>query len=209
MSNNLKTGGGLSHEKIETNNFLMIVLILLVLLAGGMVEIVPLFFQKSTTEAIPGLKPYTALQVAGRDIYVREGCYNCHSQMIRPFRAETMRYGPYSVAGEFVYDHPFQWGSKRTGPDLARAGGKYSDDWHRIHLINPRDVVPESNMPAYAWLEKAPVDGASLPTHMRGLRTLGAPYIDDEIAKATEEVQGKTELDAVIAYLQVMGIHRK
>jgi len=209
MSNNLKTGGGLSHEKIETNNFLMIVLILLVLLAGGMVEIVPLFFQKSTTEAIPGLKPYTALQVAGRDIYVREGCYNCHSQMIRPFRAETMRYGPYSVAGEFVYDHPFQWGSKRTGPDLARVGGKYSDDWHRIHLINPRDVVPESNMPAYAWLEKAPVDGASLPTHMRGLRTLGAPYSDEEIAKATEEVQGKTELDAVIAYLQVMGIHRK
>ena len=209
MSNNLKTGGGLSHEKIETNNFLMIVLILLVLLAGGMVEIVPLFFQKSTTEAIPGLKPYTALQVAGRDIYVREGCYNCHSQMIRPFRAETMRYGPYSVAGEFVYDHPFQWGSKRTGPDLARAGGKYSDDWHRIHLINPRDVVPESNMPAYAWLEKAPVDGASLPTHMRGLRTLGAPYTDEEITKATEEVQGKTELDAVIAYLQVMGIHRK
>jgi cytochrome c oxidase cbb3-type subunit 2 len=209
MSNNLKTGGGLSHEKIETNNFLMIVLILLVLLAGGMVEIVPLFFQKSTTEAIPGLKPYTALQVAGRDIYVREGCYNCHSQMIRPFRAETMRYGPYSVAGEFVYDHPFQWGSKRTGPDLARVGGKYSDDWQRIHLINPRDVVPESNMPAYAWLEKAPVDGASLPTHMRGLRTLGAPYSDEEIAKATEEVQGKTELDAVIAYLQVMGIHRK
>ena len=209
MSNNVKTGGGLSHEKIETNNFLMIVLILLVLLAGGMVEIVPLFFQKSTTEAIPGLKPYTALQVAGRDIYVREGCYNCHSQMIRPFRAETMRYGPYSVAGEFVYDHPFQWGSKRTGPDLARVGGKYSDDWHRIHLINPRDVVPESNMPAYAWLEKAPVDGASLPIHMSGLRTLGAPYTDEEITKATEEVQGKTELDAVIAYLQVMGIHRK
>jgi cytochrome c oxidase cbb3-type subunit 2 len=209
MSNNFKTGGGLSHEKIETNNFLMIVLILLVLLAGGMVEIVPLFFQKSTTEAISGLKPYTALQVAGRDIYVREGCYNCHSQMIRPFRAETMRYGPYSVAGEFVYDHPFQWGSKRTGPDLARVGGKYSDEWHRIHLTNPRDVVPESNMPAYAWLEKAPVDGASLPIHMSGLRTLGAPYTDEEITKATDEVQGKTELDAVIAYLQVMGIHRK
>jgi cytochrome c oxidase cbb3-type subunit 2 len=187
----------------------MIVLILLVLLAGGMVEIVPLFFQKSTTEAVPGLKPYTALQVAGRDIYVREGCYNCHSQMIRPFRAETMRYGPYSVAGEFVYDHPFQWGSKRTGPDLARVGGKYSDEWHRIHLINPRDVVPESNMPAYAWLEKSPVDSVSLPTHMRGLRTLGAPYSDEEIAKATEDVKGKTELDAVIAYLQVMGIHRK
>jgi cytochrome c oxidase cbb3-type subunit 2 len=199
----------LSHEKIETNNFLMIVLILVVLLFGGMVEIVPLFFQKSTTEPVPGLKPYTALQVAGRDIYVREGCYNCHSQMIRPFRAETLRYGPYSVAGEFVYDHPFQWGSKRTGPDLARVGGKYSDDWHRIHLVNPRDVVPESNMPAYAWLEKAPVDGVSLPTHMRALRTLGAPYSDEEIAKATEDVKGKTELDAVIAYLQGMGIHRK
>jgi cytochrome c oxidase cbb3-type subunit 2 len=209
MSDPSNSGGGLSHEKIETNNFLMIVLILLVLLAGGMVEIVPLFFQKSTTQAIPGLMPYTALQVAGRDIYVREGCYNCHSQMIRPFRAETMRYGPYSVAGEFVYDHPFQWGSKRTGPDLARVGGKYSDEWHRIHLTNPRDVVPESNMPAYSWLENTPVDGVSLPTHMRGLRTLGAPYSDEEIAKATEEVQGKTELDAVIAYLQVMGIHRK
>jgi cytochrome c oxidase cbb3-type subunit 2 len=209
MSNSSNSGGGLSHEKIETNNFLMIVLILLVLLFGGMVEIVPLFFQKSTTEPVPGLKPYTALQVAGRDIYVREGCYNCHSQMIRPFRAETMRYGPYSVAGEFVYDRPFQWGSKRTGPDLARVGGKYSDDWHRIHLINPRDVVPESNMPAYAWLEKTPVDGASLPTHLRGLRTLGAPYTDEEIAKATDDVKGKTELDAVIAYLQGMGIHRK
>jgi cytochrome c oxidase cbb3-type subunit 2 len=209
MSNNLKTGGGLSHEKIETNNFLLIILILVVLLFGGLVEIVPLFFQKSTTEAILGLKPYTALQVAGRDIYVREGCYNCHSQMIRPFRAETLRYGPYSVAGEFVYDHPFQWGSKRTGPDLARVGGKYSDDWHRIHLTNPRDVVPESNMPAYSWLEKSLVDGDILPAHMRGLRTLGAPYSDDEIANATQEVQGKTELDAVIAYLQVMGIHRK
>jgi cytochrome c oxidase cbb3-type subunit 2 len=208
MSNASKSGG-LSHEKIETNNFLMIVLILVVLLFGGLVEIVPLFFQKSTTEPIPGLKPYTALQVAGRDIYVREGCYNCHSQMIRPFRAETMRYGPYSVAGEFVYDHPFQWGSKRTGPDLARVGGKYSDDWHRIHLINPHDVVPESNMPAYPWLEKTAVDGASLPAHMNGLRKLGAPYSDEEIAKATTDVQGKTELDAVIAYLQAMGIHRQ
>jgi cytochrome c oxidase cbb3-type subunit 2 len=208
MSNASKSGG-LSHEKIETNNFLMIVLILVVLLFGGLVEIVPLFFQKSTTEPVPGLKPYTALQVAGRDIYVREGCYNCHSQMIRPFRAETLRYGPYSVAGEFVYDHPFQWGSKRTGPDLARVGGKYSDDWHRIHLINPRDVVPESNMPAYPWLEKTAVEGASLPTHMKGLRKLGAPYSDEEIAKATADVQGKTELDAVIAYLQAMGIHRQ
>jgi cytochrome c oxidase cbb3-type subunit II len=209
MSDNKKTGGGLSHEKIETNNFLMIVLILVVLLFGGLVEIVPLFFQKSTTEPIPGLKPYTALQVAGRDIYVREGCYNCHSQMIRPFRAETLRYGPYSVAGESVYDHPFQWGSKRTGPDLARVGGKYSDEWHRIHLTNPRDVVPESNMPAYSWLEKSTVDAASLPAHMKGLRTLGAPYSDEEIAKASEDVKGKSELDAVIAYLQVLGIHRK
>ena len=208
MSNASKSGG-LSHEKIETNNFLMIVLILVVLLFGGLVEIVPLFFQKSTTEPVPGLKPYTALQVAGRDIYVREGCYNCHSQMIRPFRAETLRYGPYSVAGEFVYDHPFQWGSKRTGPDLARVGGKYSDDGHRIHLINPRDVVPESNMPAYPWLEKTAVDGASLPTHMKGLRKLGAPYSDEEIAKATADVQGKTELDALIASLQGMGIHRQ
>jgi cytochrome c oxidase cbb3-type subunit 2 len=208
MSNH-SNSGGMSHEKVETSNFLMIVLILVVLLFGGLVEIVPLFFQKSTTEPVPGLKPYTALQVAGRDVYVREGCYNCHSQMIRPFRAETLRYGPYSVAGEFVYDHPFQWGSKRTGPDLARVGGKYSDDWHRIHLINPRDVVPESNMPAYPWLEKSPVDGASLPAHMSGLRTLGAPYTDEEIAKAAEDVKGKTELDALIAYLQGMGIHRK
>ena len=208
MSNS-SNSGGMSHEKVETSNFLMIVLILVVLLFGGMVEIVPLFFQKSTTEPLPGLKPYTALQVAGRDVYVREGCYNCHSQMIRPFRAETLRYGPYSVAGEFVYDHPFQWGSKRTGPDLARVGGKYSDDWHRIHLINPRDVVPESNMPAYPWLDKTPVDGASLPAHMSGLRTLGAPYTDEEIAKAAEDVKGKTELDALIAYLQGMGIHRK
>ena len=209
MSDNKKTGSGLSHEKIETSNFLMIVLILLVLLFGGLVEIVPLFFQKSTTEPIPGLKPYTALQVVGRDIYVREGCYNCHSQMIRPFRAETLRYGPYSVAGESVYDHPFQWGSKRTGPDLARVGGKYSDEWHRIHLANPRDVVPESNMPAYSWLEKSPVDADSLAVHMKGLRTLGAPYSDEEIAKASDDVKGKNELDAVIAYLQVLGIHRK
>jgi cytochrome c oxidase cbb3-type subunit 2 len=209
MSDQNPTGSGLSHEKIETSNFLMIVLILLVLLFGGLVEIVPLFFQKSTTEPIPGLKPYTALQVIGRDIYVREGCYNCHSQMIRPFRAETLRYGPYSVAGESVYDHPFQWGSKRTGPDLARVGGKYSDEWHRIHLSNPRDVVPESNMPAYSWLQESPVDAASLAVHMKGLRTLGAPYSDEEIAKASDDVKGKNELDAVIAYLQVLGIHRK
>ena len=208
MANNHQSGG-LSHEKVETNNFLMIVLIFIVLLFGGLVEIVPLFFQKSTTQPIEGLKPYTALQVAGRDVYVREGCYNCHSQMIRPLRAETLRYGSYSQASEFVYDHPFQWGSKRTGPDLARVGGRYSDEWHRIHLVNPRDVVPESIMPAYPWLEKNTVDASSIGAHMKGLRTLGAPYSDEEIAKAPEEVKGKTEMEAVIAYLQVLGIHRK
>jgi cytochrome c oxidase cbb3-type subunit 2 len=194
-----------SHEKVETSNFLMIVLILLVVAVGGLVEIVPLFFQKSTTEPIAGLKPYTALQVAGRDIYVREGCYNCHSQMIRPFRAETLRYGHYSVAGEFVYDRPFQWGSKRTGPDLHRVGGKYSDEWHRIHLVNPRDVVPESNMPSYPWLEKNAADAKTIQTHMKALRTLGAPYSDDEIAKAPGEPKGKTEMDALVAYLQSLG----
>ena len=199
----------LSHEKIETSNFLMIVLILLVLLAGGMVEIVPLFFQKSTTEPLKGVAPYTALQLAGRDIYTREGCYGCHSQMIRPFRAETLRYGHYSVAGESVYDHPFQWGSKRTGPDLARVGAKDSDEWHRIHLTNPRDLVPESNMPAYPWLEKNPVDAASLPGNMTALRRVGVPYTDAEIASAAEEVKGKTELDATIAYLQVLGLALK
>jgi cytochrome c oxidase cbb3-type subunit 2 len=198
-----------SHEKIETNNFLMIVLILLVLLVGGLVEIVPLFFQKSTTEPIKGIQPYTALQLAGRDVYVREGCYNCHSQMIRPFRAETLRYGHYSVAGESVYDHPFQWGSKRTGPDLARVGGKYSDDWHRTHLINPRDLVPESNMPAYPWLEKTLVDAKDMPTHMKALRMVGVPYTDEQIAAAEQDVKGKTELDATIAYLQVLGLALK
>jgi cytochrome c oxidase cbb3-type subunit 2 len=198
-----------SHEKIETNNFLMIVLILLVLLVGGMVEIVPLFFQKSTTEPITGIKPYTALQLAGRDIYTREGCYNCHSQMIRPFRAETLRYGHYSVAGESVYDHPFQWGSKRTGPDLARVGGKYSDDWHRTHLANPRDLVPESNMPAYPWLEKTLVDAEVMPAHMTALRRVGVPYTDAQIASAEQDVKGKTELDATIAYLQVLGLALK
>jgi cytochrome c oxidase cbb3-type subunit 2 len=208
MAQNPKSGG-LSHEKVETNNFLMIVLIFIVLLVGGMVEIVPLFFQKSTTEPVPGLKPYTALQVVGRDVYVREGCYNCHSQMIRPFRAETLRYGSYSLSGEFVYDRPFQWGSKRTGPDLARVGGRYSDEWHRIHLTNPRDLVPESNMPAYPWLEKTAADHATVVARMSALRTLGAPYADEELAKAADEVKGKTELDAVIAYLQVLGVHRK
>jgi cytochrome c oxidase cbb3-type subunit 2 len=204
MANN-KVGGGLSHEKIETNNFLMIVLILVVLLVGGLVEIVPLFFQKSTTEPVKGLMPYTALQLAGRDIYQREGCYNCHSQMIRPFRAETLRYGHYSVAGEFVYDHPFQWGSKRTGPDLHRVGGKYSDQWHRDHLNNPRDLVPESNMPAYPWLLKDVVDSSSMPAHMKALRAVGVPYTDEQIAKSAEEIKGKTEVEAVIAYLQVLG----
>ena len=197
------------HEKIETSNFLMIVLILAAIAFGGLVEIVPLFFQKSTTQPIEGVKPLTALQLAGRDVYVREGCYNCHSQMIRPFRAETLRYGPYSVAGESVYDHPFQWGSKRTGPDLARVGGRYSDEWHRIHLLNPRDVVPESNMPAYPWLGKSAVDAASMPAHMKALRTVGVPYTDAQIAASTDELKGKTEIEAVIAYLQGLGLARK
>ena len=205
-SNNHKPAG---HERIETSNFLMIVLILLAVAVGGLVEIVPLFFQKSTTEPIKGVVPYTPLQLAGRDVYIREGCYNCHSQMIRPFRAETLRYGHYSVAGESVYDHPFQWGSKRTGPDLARVGGKYNDEWHRIHLINPRDLVPESNMPAYPWLDKNLVDAASLPAHMKALRTVGVPYTDEQIAKASEEVKGKTEMEATIAYLQVLGLALK
>ena len=200
---------GFSHEQIETSNFLMIVLILVVVAFGGIVEIVPLFFQKSTTEPISGLQPYTALQLAGRDVYIREGCYNCHSQMIRPFRAETLRYGHYSVAGESVYDHPFQWGSKRTGPDLARVGGRYSDDWHRIHLINPRDVVPESIMPMYPWLEKALVEPEVMAPRMRALRIVGVPYTDAQIAAAAEEVNGKTELDALVAYLQSLGIHLK
>jgi cytochrome c oxidase cbb3-type subunit 2 len=206
MSDNKNATTGFSHEKVETNNFLMIVLILLVVAVGGLVEIVPLFFQKSTTEPVTGVKPYNTLQLAGRDVYIREGCYNCHSQMIRPFRAETLRYGHYSVAGEFVYDHPFQWGSKRTGPDLHRVGGKYSDEWHRIHLNNPRDLVPESNMPAYPWLEKNLVDAADMAPRMRALRVVGVPYTDAEIAKSAEDVKGKTEMDALVAYLQGMGL---
>ncbi|SDY68578.1 cytochrome c oxidase cbb3-type subunit 2 [Variovorax sp. YR266] len=209
MNPNTPKSSGFTHEKIETNNLLMIVLILVVVAVGGLVEIVPLFFQKSTTEAVQGVKPLTPLQLAGRDVYLREGCYNCHSQMIRPFRSETLRYGHYSVAGEFVYDHPFQWGSKRTGPDLHRVGGKYSDEWHRIHLNNPRDLVPESNMPAYSWLEKALVDAEALPTHMRALRRVGVPYTDEEIGKATEEVTGKTEMEATVAYLQSLGLALK
>ncbi|WP_310615047.1 cytochrome-c oxidase, cbb3-type subunit II [Limnohabitans sp.] len=200
---------GFSHASVETNNFLMIVLILIAVAFGGLVEIVPLFFQKSTTEPVTGVKPYTALQLAGRDVYIREGCYNCHSQMIRPFRAETLRYGHYSVAGESVYDHPFQWGSKRTGPDLARVGGKYSDEWHRVHLNNPRDVVPESNMPEYPWLSKNLVDAAQVPANMAALRKVGVPYSDEEIAKASEDVKGKTEIEAVIAYLQGLGLALK
>lgn len=199
---------GFSHEKIETNNFLMIVLILLVVSIGGIVEIAPLYFQKSTTEPIEGLQPYTPLQLAGRDVYLKEGCYNCHSQMIRPLRAETLRYGHYSVAGEFVYDHPFQWGSKRTGPDLHRVGGKYSDDWQRLHLINPRDLVPESIMPAYPWLENTPVDQA-IGKNMAALRLVGVPYTDEQIAGAADAVKDKTEMDAIIAYMQVLGIHLK
>lgn len=205
MSDNDTTIPTFSHEKVETSNFLMIALILLVIAIGGAVEIVPLFFQKSTTQPLPGVKPYTALQLAGRDVYLREGCYNCHSQMIRPFRAETLRYGHYSVAGEFVYDHPFQWGSKRTGPDLHRVGGRYSDEWHRIHLNNPRDLVPESNMPAYPWLEKNKVDGPGMAPRMKALRVAGVPYTDAEIAKAEADVKGRTEMEALIAYLQSMG----
>ena len=200
---------GFSHDRVETNNFLMIVLILIAVAFGGIVEIVPLFFQKSTTEPVTGLKPYTALQLAGRDVYIREGCYNCHSQMIRPFLSETLRYGHYSVAGESVYDHPFQWGSKRTGPDLARVGGKYSDEWHRVHLNNPRDVVPESNMPEYPWLSKNMVDPADMAPRMKALRMVGVPYSDEDIAKSADEVKGKTELDATIAYLQSLGLALK
>jgi cytochrome c oxidase cbb3-type subunit 2 len=195
----------MSHEVVEKNIGLMALLVLLVISVGGLVEIVPLFFLKSTTEPVEGLKPYTALQLEGRDVYIREGCYVCHSQMIRPFRAETERYGHYSVAGEFVYDHPFQWGSKRTGPDLARVGGRYSDDWHRVHLNNPRDVVPESNMPAFPWLEQTVIDASVTPKKLEAMRTLGVPYTNEDIAGASAAVEGKTELDALVAYLQNLG----
>ncbi len=194
------------HDIIERNVGLLIVLIIFAIAFGGLVEIVPLYFQRSTTEPVAGLKPYPALELAGRDIYIREGCSNCHSQMIRPFRAETERYGHYSVAGEFVYDHPFLWGSKRTGPDLHRVGGRYSDEWHRIHLNNPRDVVPESIMPAYAFLASAPVDAAGLPGKMRALRKVGVPYTDEDIAGAAEAAANKSEQDALIAYLQGLGV---
>ena len=195
----------LTHDLIERKTLLLVVLVILVVSVGGLVEILPLYFQKSTTQPVPGLKPYPPLQLAGRDIYVREGCYNCHSQMIRPFRAETERYGHYSVAGEFVYDRPFQWGSKRTGPDLARVGGRYSDQWHRAHLDNPRDVVPESNMPGYPWLAKTAADGSSIERKLAVLRTLGHPYSDEDIKGAKEALADKTEQDALVAYLQGLG----
>ena len=195
----------ISQEKVETHIGYMIILILVVISIGGLVQIVPLFFMHSTTEPVTGLKPYTALQLAGRDVYVKEGCYTCHSQMIRPFRAETERYGHYSLAGEFVYDRPFQWGSKRTGPDLHRVGGRYNDEWHRIHMINPRDVVPESIMPGYPWLEDNPLDPAAIRTRMKAMRLMGAPYTDEELENVPEELRGKTEMDALIAYLQVLG----
>jgi cytochrome c oxidase cbb3-type subunit 2 len=199
----------MNHEKIEKNVGLMGVLIALVISIGGLVQIVPLYFQGAGTDPAPGVKPYPALNLAGRDVYIREGCYTCHSQMIRPFRSETERYGPYSLAGESVYDHPFQFGSKRTGPDLARVGGRYSDEWHRVHLINPRDVVPESNMPRFPWLADATVDGALVASKMTALRAIGVPYTDEEIAGAAAAVEGKTELDALVAYLQGLGTNLK
>jgi cytochrome c oxidase cbb3-type subunit II len=195
----------LNHGTLERHSLLLLVCILLVVAVGGLVEIAPLFFLESTIEKVSGMRPYTPLELAGRSIYIREGCYLCHSQMIRPLRDEVERYGHYSLAAESMYDHPFQWGSKRTGPDLARVGGKYSDEWHRAHLHNPRDVVPESNMPAYAWLEENKVDPAGMAPRMKALRMVGVPYTDPEIAASAEDVKGKTELDAVIAYLQVLG----
>ena len=196
-----------SHEKVETNVGLMAVLIAVALSFGGLAEIVPLMYQAEAIQPLPGVKPYPALELAGRDIYVREGCYNCHSQMVRTLRFETERYGHFSLAGESVYDRPFQWGSKRTGPDLARVGGRYSDDWQRVHLNNPRDVVPESNMPSFPWLEKTPLDGEQVTAHMRGLKTLGDPYTAADIEGAADAVANKTELDALVAYLQGLGKH--
>lgn len=194
-----------SHELVEKNIGLMMVLIVVAISFGGLVEIVPLFFQKETTQPVTGMKPLTALELEGRDVYIREGCHVCHTQMIRPLRAETERYGHYSVAGESVWEHPFLWGSKRTGPDLARVGGRYSDDWHRVHLINPRDVVPESNMPAYPWLEKNVLTGQHTREKVQAMTTLGVPYTAEDIHMAPYMVQGKTELDAVVAYLQQLG----
>ena len=195
----------ITHDQIERKPALLIALVIAVVAVGGLIEIVPLAFQKSVTEPVAGLKPYSAVQLTGRDIYVREGCYNCHSQMIRPFRAEVERYGPYSVAGEFVYDRPFQWGSKRTGPDLHRVGGRYSDDWHRIHLTNPRDLVPESNMPAYPWLAKTRANAEDIEAKLRALRRLGVPYSEEDMKGARKALEGKTEMDALVAYLQNLG----
>ncbi len=195
----------LTHDLIERNQALLITLVVLVVAVGGLVEIVPLSFQKSVTEPVAGLKPYTPLQLTGRDVYIREGCYNCHSQMVRPFRAEVERYGPYSVAGEFVYDRPFQWGSKRTGPDRHRVGGRYSDEWHRLHLLNPRDLVPESNMPAYPWLASTPANAEDIEAKLKALRRLGVPYSDEDISKAKAELRNRSEMEALIAYLQVLG----
>ena len=195
----------MSHEIVEKNVGLLAILIVIVISFGGLAEIVPLYFVKDTTEPVEGLKPYSALQLEGRDIYIREACNACHSQMVRPFRAETERYGHYSVAGEFVYDHPFLWGSKRTGPDLARVGGRYSDEWHVAHLMNPRDVVPESNMPAFHWLAEAKLDGNDTAAKMKALRAVGVPYTDEDIAGAADAVKGKTEMEALIAYLQNLG----
>jgi len=200
---------GSAHQIFEKNIGWMLLMVILVISVGGLVQIVPLFFQRTTTEPVAGLKPYTALQQVGRDIYVREGCYGCHSQMIRPLRAETERYGHYSVAGEFVWDHPFQWGSKRTGPDLARVGARYSDDWHRIHFNNPRDVVPESNMPAYPWLATAAIDAGSVAPRLRALARVGVPYTEADIDGAAQAVAGRNELEALIAYMQVLGTSLK
>ncbi len=197
----------MSHEKLETNVGLMAVLIAIVISFGGLAEIVPLMYQAEAVKPLPGVKPYPALELAGRDIYIREGCYNCHSQMIRTLRFETERYGHYSLAGESVYDRPFQWGSKRTGPDLARVGGRYSDDWHRVHLDNPRDLVPESNMPGYPWLAKNQISAEEIIGRMQALRKLGDPYSDADIDNAAEQVSNKTEQDALVAYLQALGKH--
>lgn len=195
----------MSHEVVEKNSGILIILIILVISIGGLVEIVPLFFIKDTTEPVDGLTPYTALQLEGRDVYIQNGCNTCHSQMIRPFRAETERYGHYSLAGEHVWEHPFLWGSKRTGPDLARVGGRYSDDWHRIHLRDPRAVVPESNMPGFPWFETTMINSKLTPKKLKAFQTLGVPYTDEDIAKASASVEGKTQMDAMIAYLQVLG----
>jgi len=202
-----KSNEGHTHEKIETNVGLMAVLIAVALSFGGLAEIVPLMYQAEVIEPLPGVTPYPALQLAGRDVYIREGCYNCHSQMVRTLRFETERYGHYSLAGESVYDRPFQWGSKRTGPDLARVGGRYSDDWHRVHLNNPRDLVPESNMPSFPWLAKSTVDGELITKKLKTLKMMGDPYTDADISGARAAVEGKTELDAVVAYLQGLGKH--